>query len=43
MQRFGLRVMVVWWTCLGMALAAEQQPRRIPGETVSAGQQYFVR
>jgi mono/diheme cytochrome c family protein len=43
MQRFGFGMVVVWWTLLGMALAAAQQPRRIPGETVSAGQQYFVR
>jgi len=26
-----------------MAVAAEQPPLRIPGETMSAGQQYFVR
>ena len=43
MQRFGLAMVVLWWTLLGMALAAEQQPPLIPGETVSAGQQYFMR
>ena len=43
MQRFSLGMVVVWLTLLGMALAAEQRPPLIPGETVSAGQQYFVR
>jgi mono/diheme cytochrome c family protein len=44
MQRCGLGVVVLgWWTLLGMALATAQPPPRIPGETVSAGQQYFVR
>jgi mono/diheme cytochrome c family protein len=42
MQRYGLGVIVVWWTLLGMALAAEQRPS-IPDETERVGQQYFVR
>jgi mono/diheme cytochrome c family protein len=43
MQRRSLGVVVLGWALLGMAWAAEQPPLRIPGETVSAGQQYFVR
>ena len=42
MQRYGLGVIVVWGTLLGMALAAEQRPS-IPDETERVGQQYFVR
>jgi mono/diheme cytochrome c family protein len=42
MQRYGLGVIVVWWTLLGMALAVEQRPS-IPDEAVRVGQQYFVR
>lgn len=37
-------MMIIGWTLLGMTLAtAQQPPPPIPGETVSAGQQYFVR
>ena len=43
MQRRSLGVLVLGWALLGMALAAEQLPPRIPGETVSTGQQSFVR
>ena len=43
MQRRSLGVVVLGWALLGMAWAAEQPPLRIPGETVSTGQQYFVR
>ena len=44
MQRCGLGVTVLAWTLLGMALATAQQlPPPIPGETGSAGRQYFVR
>jgi mono/diheme cytochrome c family protein len=43
MQRYSRGVVVLWWILLGMSLAAAQQPPPIPGATVSAGQQYFVR
>ena len=43
MQWCGLGVVVWWGTLLGMALAAAQPPPPIPGETVGAGRQYFVR
>jgi len=42
MQRCSLGV-VLAWTLLGVALAAAQPLPRVPGETVSAGQQYFMR
>jgi mono/diheme cytochrome c family protein len=41
MQRCGLGIVVMWWTLLGMALAAEQQ--QSPGEVVRVGRHYFVR
>jgi len=41
MQRCGLGIVVMWWTLLGMALAAEQQ--QSPGEVVRVGHHYFVR
>ena len=31
MQRYGLGIMVVWWTLLGMALASEQPLDRLEG------------
>jgi mono/diheme cytochrome c family protein len=34
--------MVVWWTLLGMALAAEQ-PQLSPAEMVHVGHHYFIR
>jgi mono/diheme cytochrome c family protein len=40
MQRWSLGV-VVWWTLLGMALAAELRPP-LPGEPGQVGHQYFV-
>jgi mono/diheme cytochrome c family protein len=43
MQRWSRGVVIVGWILLGVPLAAQQPPLRIPGETVSAGQQYFVR
>src|SRR6266540_357501 len=42
MQRYGLGIIVVWWTLLRMALAAEQ-PQLSPGEMVHVGHRYFVR
>ena len=42
MQRYGLGIMVVWWTCLGMALAGEQS-QLSPAEMVHVGHRYFVR
>src|SRR5512132_2502703 len=42
MQRYGLGIMVVWWTLLGIALAAEQ-PQLSPAEMVHVGHRYFVR
>jgi mono/diheme cytochrome c family protein len=43
MQWCGLGVVILGWTLLGMALATAQPLPHIPGETVSAGQQYFLR
>jgi len=43
MQRCGLGVVVLGWILLRVALAAAQPLPRVPGETVSAGQQYFRR
>jgi mono/diheme cytochrome c family protein len=44
MQWCSLGAVVLGWTLLGVALAtAQQPPAPIPGETVSAGRQYFVR
>ena len=43
MQRCGLGVVVLAWILLRVALAAAQPLPRVPGETVSAGQQYFMR
>jgi mono/diheme cytochrome c family protein len=42
MQGYSVGVVVVWWTILGIALAATQQ-QPIPGEAVRVGHQYFVR
>ncbi len=42
MQRYVLEIMVVWWTLLRMALAAEQ-PQLSPAEMVHVGHRYFVR
>jgi mono/diheme cytochrome c family protein len=42
MQRYGLGIMVVWWACLGMALAVEQS-QLSPTEMVHVGHRYFVR
>jgi mono/diheme cytochrome c family protein len=42
MQRYSLGIIVVWWTLLGMAFAAEQ-PQLGPAEMVHVGQRYFVR
>ena len=42
MQRYGLGNMVVRWTFLGMALAAEQSQLN-SAEMVHVGQRYFVR
>jgi mono/diheme cytochrome c family protein len=41
MQRYSYGVVVVWWTILGMALAAEPPPT--PDEVVRGGYQDFVR
>ena len=43
MQRWSLSVIVLWWVLMSLPLAAQEKPPLIPGETVSAGQQYFVR
>ena len=43
MQRWSLRVMVLWLVLLALPLAAEEKPPLIPGATMSAGQQYFLR
>ena len=43
MQRCGLGVVVLAWILLRVALAAAQPLPRVPGETVSAEQQYFMR
>jgi mono/diheme cytochrome c family protein len=42
MQRYGLGIMVVWWSLMGMALAAELPPLS-PAEMVQVGHRYFVR
>jgi len=42
MQRWSFGVVVVWWTILGIALAAEQR-QLTSEETVRVGRQYFVR
>lgn len=42
MQRYGPGIMVVWWTLMGMALAAEPPPLS-PTEMVHVGHRYFVR
>jgi mono/diheme cytochrome c family protein len=42
MPRYGLGIMVVWWTLTGMALAAEPPPLS-PAEMVQVGHRYFVR
>ena len=42
MPRYGVGVMVLWWTLLGGTQAAAQQPLSA-GETVRVGRQYFVR
>jgi mono/diheme cytochrome c family protein len=42
MQRYSLGIIVMWWTLLGMALAAAQPPLS-PAEMVHVGQRYFVR
>ena len=43
MQGYRLGVGILGWLCLGMSWAAAQPSPPIPGATVSAGQQYFVR
>ena len=43
MQRLSLGGVVLGCTLVGTALMAAQPPPPIPGATVSAGQQYFVR
>jgi mono/diheme cytochrome c family protein len=43
MQRYGLGVVVWWWTLLGIALAAEQRPPTVPSTAVSEGQRLFAR
>lgn len=43
MQRWSIRVMILWWVLLALPLAAQEQPPPIPGATMSAGQQYFQR
>jgi mono/diheme cytochrome c family protein len=43
MQRYRLGGVVLGGILLGVSLAAAQQPLPIPGATMSAGQQYFVR
>jgi mono/diheme cytochrome c family protein len=43
MQWCSLGVVVLGWTLVGVTLATAQPLPRIPGETVSAGQQYFER
>jgi len=42
MQRWYLNIVVFWWLLLALPLAA-QEPPPIPGQTMSAGQQYFLR
>ena len=43
MQRWHRNIMVLWWVLLALPVAAEERPPLIPGETMSAGQQYFLR
>jgi mono/diheme cytochrome c family protein len=43
MRRWYLKVVVFWWVLLALPLAAQEKPPLIPGETMSAGQQYFLR
>ena len=43
MQRWHRNVLVLWWVLLTLPVAAEERPPLIPGETMSAGQQYFLR
>src|SRR5215510_4091143 len=43
MQRWYLKVVVFWWVLLALPLAAQEKPPLIPGQTMSAGQQYFLR
>ena len=43
MQGYRLGVGALGWILLGISWAGAQQPPSIPGATVSAGQQYFVR
>jgi len=43
MQRWRFRVLVLWWILLALPLAAEEKPPLIPGATMRAGQQYFLR
>jgi mono/diheme cytochrome c family protein len=42
MQRYGLGIIVVWWTLLGLALVAEPPPLS-QAEMVQVGQRYFIR
>ena len=42
MQRYGLGIIMVWWTLLGMAVAAEPPPLS-QAEMAQVGQRYFVR
>ena len=42
MQQYGLRIIVVGWTLLGIALAAEPPPLS-PAEMVQVGHRYYVR
>jgi len=42
MRRYGLGCVVVWWTILGLAVAAAPQ-QMSPDDTVRLGQHYFVR
>ena len=42
MQRYGLGIIVVWWTLLGMALASEP-PQLSAADMVHVGHRYFVR
>jgi mono/diheme cytochrome c family protein len=42
MQRYGLVIMMVWWSLMGVALAAEPPPLS-PTEMVHVGHRYFVR
>jgi len=42
MQQYGLGIIVVWWTLLGLVLAAEPPPLSRT-EIVHVGQRYFIR